>query len=102
MPLPRRARPRRADRGIAPKLRRTVVFNGDTDPCVSYEGTRRAIERVGFATVAAYRPWFYDHPAAALGDLAQLPVTFGLDLRARSTGVQRRGKSRVRPRKYHE
>ncbi len=24
-------------RYIAPKLKRTVVFNGDTDPCVSYE-----------------------------------------------------------------
>eukprot|EP01047_Picozoa_sp_COSAG01_P112032 COSAG01_NODE_40798_length_459_cov_1.836111_1_plen_60_part_01 len=25
-------------RYIAPKLKRTMVFNGDTDPCVSYEG----------------------------------------------------------------
>jgi cathepsin A (carboxypeptidase C) len=26
---------------IAPKLDTTIVFNGDTDPCVSYEGTFR-------------------------------------------------------------
>ena len=35
-------------RKIAPKMTTTIVFNGDTDPCVSYEGTRTAIERVGF------------------------------------------------------
>ena len=29
-------------RYLAPRLRRTIVFNGDTDPCVSYEGTRAA------------------------------------------------------------
>ena len=33
-------------RRIAPKLRTTLVFNGDTDPCVSYEGTRKAIGSV--------------------------------------------------------
>ena len=38
-------------REIAPKLRKTVVFNGDTDPCVSYEGTRDAIYSVGFPEV---------------------------------------------------
>ena len=27
-------------RNIAPRMSRTVVFNGDTDPCVSYEGIR--------------------------------------------------------------
>merc|ERR1719247_2687248 len=75
-------------RVIAPRLRKTVVFNGDTDPCVSYEGTRRAIERVGFATVDFYRPWFYDHPAAPADALNALPVTFGLDLRSKSTGAQ--------------
>jgi cathepsin A (carboxypeptidase C) len=33
-------------RRIAPQLRTTIVFNGDTDPCVSYEGTRTAIKQV--------------------------------------------------------
>ena len=27
---------------------RVLVYNGDTDPCVSYEGTRAAIKMVGF------------------------------------------------------
>ena len=31
------------------------MYNGDTDPCVSYEGTRLAIEKVGFREVAPYR-----------------------------------------------
>ncbi|OLQ07165.1 putative serine carboxypeptidase K10B2.2 [Symbiodinium microadriaticum] len=53
-------------RMIAPKLRTTIVFNGDTDPCVSYEGTRTAIEKVGYAVVSGghYRPWFYDKTSA--------------------------------------
>ena len=37
-------------RRIAPKLKTTIVFNGDVDPCVSYEGTRNAIEKVGTDT----------------------------------------------------
>ena len=40
---------------IAPRLDGSVlVFNGDTDPCVSYEGTRDAIRDVGFAEASAY------------------------------------------------
>jgi hypothetical protein len=54
-------------REIAPKLRRTFVFNGDSDPCVSYEGTRTAIERVGFKVTpgGVYRPWFFNAAAAS-------------------------------------
>ena len=33
-------------RRVAPQLRTTLVFNGDTDPCVSYEGTREAVASV--------------------------------------------------------
>jgi cathepsin A (carboxypeptidase C) len=67
---------------LAPKLRTTVVYNGDTDPCVSYEGTRTAIERVGFKEVAGgyYRPWFYNQTVAALSTLQQKPLLFGPDL----------------------
>ena len=71
------------------------VFNGDTDPCVSYEGTRTAIEKVGYAVVPGgpslsvgvscaslraplprghYRPWFYDKTAAEIGILKEPPV----------------------------
>lgn len=38
-------------RKIVPKLASVWVYNGDTDPCVSYEGTRTAVERVGFSEV---------------------------------------------------
>lgn len=50
-------------REIVPQLERVFVYNGDTDPCVSYEGTRTAIARVGFAELdgGGYRPWFYNH-----------------------------------------
>ena len=34
-------------RELAPALSgKIVVYNGDTDPCVSYEGTRIALEKV--------------------------------------------------------
>ena len=67
-------------REIAPKLRRTFVFNGDSDPCVSYEGTRTAIERVGFAVLPGgfYRPWFFNAAAATKDFLyVRTPDFFG-------------------------
>lgn len=78
-------------REIAPKLQNTVVYNGDTDPCVSYEGTRTAIQRVGFPQIPGgwYRPWFYNHTAvASLSLLESKPALFGPDLQLRDTGVQ--------------
>lgn len=77
-------------RYIAPRLARTIVFNGDTDPCVSYEGTRTAIARVGFAVLpgGAYRPWFYNKSAATLGTLEQKPSLFGPSLELRDAGAQ--------------
>ena len=52
-------------RELAPTLPgKIVVYNGDTDPCVSYEGTRTAIEKVGFAVAQPYRPWFFNFTAA--------------------------------------
>lgn len=77
-------------RDIAPKLARTIVFNGDTDPCVSYEGTRAAIERVGFPVLRGghYRPWFYNKEAATLATLTEKPRLFGPDLEVRDAGPQ--------------
>ena len=77
-------------RKIAPKLASVFVYNGDTDPCVSYEGTRTAIERVGFSEVegGSYRPWFYNHTATTLQILAEKPAMFGPDLLVQPTGVQ--------------
>ena len=77
-------------RTIAPQLDTTIVFNGDVDPCVSYEGTRTAIEQVGFAEAegGAYRPWFFDKNAASLKLLQEKPSLFGPDLELRDAGPQ--------------
>lgn len=77
-------------REIAPRLERTIVFNGDTDPCVSYEGTRTAIEKVGFEVIDGheYRPWFYNHTKADVSVLWEKPSLFGPDLDLRDRGVQ--------------
>lgn len=77
-------------RNIAPRLERTIVFNGDVDPCVSYEGTRNAIEKVGFAVLpgGAYRPWFYNKTAASLETMQAKPNLFGPNLELRDAGSQ--------------
>jgi len=75
-------------RNIAPRLSRTVVFNGDTDPCVSYEGTREAIKQVGFPEVNAYRPWFFNSTATTVEFLQEKPLLFGPDLSLLKAGPQ--------------
>ena len=77
-------------REISPKLKRVVVYNGDTDPCVSWEGTRTAIERVGFHEISggSYRPWFYKHDAASIAVIEEKAAMFGPDLLAVDTGAQ--------------
>jgi serine carboxypeptidase-like clade 1 len=75
---------------IVPRLKVTWVYNGDTDPCVSYEGTRTAISRVGFPEVdgGGYRPWFYNKTATTIQVLEEKPAMFGPDLLLQSTGAQ--------------
>ena len=77
-------------RNIAPRLTTTIVFNGDTDPCVSYEGTRQAIKEVGFnETVGgAYRPWFFNATATTEAILAEKPLLYGPDLSLVEAGAQ--------------
>lgn len=77
-------------RRIAPQLKTAIVFNGDTDPCVTYEGTRTAIERVNFPVMAGgrYRPWFYNKTAASLETLRSKPTLFGTNLAAHDAGPQ--------------
>mgnify|MGYP002803544019 FL=1 len=77
-------------RRIAPKMTTTIVFNGDTDPCVSYEGTRTAIEKVGFPILAGghYRPWFYNKSEASIETLIEKPNLFGPNLELRPAGAQ--------------
>eukprot|EP01063_Lacrimia_lanifica_P013775 TRINITY_DN2037_c1_g3_i1.p1 TRINITY_DN2037_c1_g3~~TRINITY_DN2037_c1_g3_i1.p1 ORF type:complete len:566 (+),score=224.34 TRINITY_DN2037_c1_g3_i1:57-1754(+) len=80
-------------REIAPQLDVTLVMNGDVDPCVSYEGTRTAISRVGFAELdgGAYRPWFFNHTAAPLEVLKAKSYTWGPSLSLTAEGVQMGG-----------
>jgi len=75
---------------IAPRLERTIVFNGDVDPCVSYEGTRHAIEKVGFDVLPGghYRPWFYNKSSATMDTLQAKPNLFGPNLELRDAGAQ--------------
>lgn len=77
-------------RKIAPKLTTTIVFNGDADPCVSYEGTRNAIRDVGFPVIPGgeYRPWFYDHRAADIQTIKEKPNLFGPNLHLLDAGAQ--------------
>jgi cathepsin A (carboxypeptidase C) len=80
-------------REIAPQLDVTLVFNGDTDPCVSYEGTRVALTRVGFAEVdgGGARPWFYNHTASTVVELEAKATVYGPDLSLTATGPQMGG-----------
>lgn len=77
-------------KNIAPRLEVTNVFNGDTDPCVSYQGTRIAVQKVGFPEVSGgtYRPWFYNQTQADPAFLAAKPLLFGPDLTFLDAGPQ--------------
>lgn len=77
-------------RNIAPRLSRTIVYNGDTDPCVSYEGTRTAIKRVNFRQLPdrAYRPWFFNATAVSTKLLEEKAILYGPDLVTRELGAQ--------------
>ena len=75
---------------IVPQLDRTWVYNGDTDPCVSYEGTRTAVKRVGIDELdgGSYRPWFYNHTATTVEVLKEKPPLFGPNLVLQNLGSQ--------------
>jgi cathepsin A (carboxypeptidase C) len=77
-------------RKIVPHLDITWIYNGDTDPCVSYEGTRTAVKRIGFSELdgGAYRPWFYNHTAAELRVIMEKTSLFGPDLVLMNLGPQ--------------
>lgn len=77
-------------KAIVPKLERTWVYNGDTDPCVSYEGTRLAVKQIQLDELdgGSYRPWFYNQTAAPLDVLATKSALFGPNLVAQNLGAQ--------------
>jgi cathepsin A (carboxypeptidase C) len=77
-------------RKLAPKLERTIVFNGDTDPCVSYEGTREAIIKIGFDELegGSQRPYFYNASGVDVGVLQSKPLLYGPNLAVIDAGPQ--------------
>jgi cathepsin A (carboxypeptidase C) len=77
-------------RDIVPRLKITFVYNGDTDPCVSYEGTRTAVKRFGFEELdgGSQRPWFYNMTGAPLEVLATKSPLFGPNLVSQNMGAQ--------------
>eukprot|EP00565_Helicotheca_tamesis_P007320 CAMPEP_0185724954 /NCGR_PEP_ID=MMETSP1171-20130828/1303_1 /TAXON_ID=374046 /ORGANISM="Helicotheca tamensis, Strain CCMP826" /LENGTH=602 /DNA_ID=CAMNT_0028392933 /DNA_START=39 /DNA_END=1847 /DNA_ORIENTATION=+ len=75
---------------IVPQLDRTWIYNGDTDPCVSYEGTRLAVKQIQLDELdgGSYRPWFYNQTGASLEVLAEKAALFGPNLLAQDMGAQ--------------
>ena len=69
---------------------RLLIFNGDADPCVSYEGTRRAVRKIGFRQKqgGGYRPWFFNGTAATPELLAVKDRLFGTSLSLQEEGPQ--------------
>jgi len=70
-------------REISPKIDKTWIYSGDADPNVPYEGTRKAIEKIGFGIVQGgdYRAWFFNKdPVRNQQLLFEKPITYGPDL----------------------
>jgi len=76
-------------RDVIPKLAgRTLFSNGDNDPSVSYEGSRLAIDKIGFDIVSDYRPWFLNLAKTSQEFLQKKPILFGPKLSFLNAGVQ--------------
>jgi len=75
---------------IVPKLQRTWIYNGDTDPCVSYEGTRQAVKQILIQELdgGSYRPWFYNQTATSIDVLATKAPLYGPNLLPHNMGPQ--------------
>mmetsp|Transcript_33325 Transcript_33325/g.49023 ORF Transcript_33325/g.49023 Transcript_33325/m.49023 type:complete len:580 (-) Transcript_33325:378-2117(-) len=75
---------------IIPQLEHTWIYNGDSDPCVSYEGTRLAVKQIQIEELdgGSYRPWFYNQTACSLELLAEKSVLFGPNLVTQNMGAQ--------------
>lgn len=75
---------------IVPQLTRTWIYNGDTDPCVSYEGTREAVKQILQPELdgGGYRPWFYNQTGAPMHIFKEKAIMFGPNLVAQDLGAQ--------------
>ena len=69
------------------------IYNGDTDPCVSYEGTREAVKQINKDELdgGGYRPWFYNHTAAPMEVMLSKATLFGPNLVLQDVGAQMGG-----------
>lgn len=78
---------------IVPLLDRTWIYNGDTDPCVSYEGTREAVKQILLPELdgGSYRPWFYNQTKASIDVLASKAILFGPNLVAQDLDIAQFG-----------
>lgn len=67
---------------IAPELEKTWIFSGDTDAVVPMEGTRDAVQAIGFPIIKnqPYRVWYYNETAASIDFLAEKSQQFGNNL----------------------
>ena len=69
-------------RMIIPQLPDGVlIYNGNTDPAISYEGTRTAVKAMGYPEIdgGSYRPWFYHHTNTSIEFLQMKSILFGTD-----------------------
>lgn len=69
-------------RRLAGKVRTIMVFNGDTDPDVQFQGTEDAVAAIGLpvALGGEWRPWFYRQGPAPLELLRDKPPFWGAPL----------------------
>ena len=67
---------------LAGRLRTIVVFNGDTDPDVQFQGTESAVAALGLppAEGGDWRPWFYRQDPVPLWLLKTKPPFWGSQL----------------------
>ena len=76
-------------REIIPKLPgRTFISNGDNDPSISDEGSRLAVEKMGWEVVSEYRPWFLNLTKSSHHLLDKKPNLFSPKLSSQTDGVQ--------------
>lgn len=80
-------------KNIVTRLQRTWIYNGDTDPCVTYEGTRTAVKRIGLEELdgGSYRPWFYNQTAVDPKIFQERAPLFAPNVLAQEMGAQMGG-----------
>ena len=57
------------------------IYNGNTDPALSYEGTRTAVKAMGYPEIdgGSYRPWFYHHTHTSISFLQSKSILYGTE-----------------------